>query len=94
MALSDISVADLEAMLKERRAQDEQAAAETPHSRFLADLADHRLSPVTLGDVMRRVLAGFDLLGVDLLAEGGPAKVSKARPKTTADTASDETPKE
>lgn len=92
MALADISVADLEALLKQKREAQAAADLETPHSRVLADLTDGRVHPGQLGELLARVLDGFELLGVDLLAEGGPAKVKRAAtPKETPAPAGDDT---
>lgn len=77
-------VAALEAALKTARAKQAEVDQETPHTRVLGDLADHRINPVQLGETLARVFAGFEVLGVDLLAEGGPAKATdkKATPAT------------
>jgi hypothetical protein len=68
-------IALLEAMLKKARAEQAEADKETPHTRLLADLRDDRVHPGQLADTLSRVFAGFEVLGVDLLAEGGPKRV-------------------
>lgn len=80
MALADVSVADLRALLKQAEEAQAEAEKETPLTRVLADLADHRVDPGRLADVLGRVFRALELLGVDLLAEDGPALVGKAAP--------------
>lgn len=78
-------VAALEAALKTARAKQAEDEQETPHTRLLADLGDDRVNPRALRDALGRLFDGFAALGVDLLAEGGPAKVSRAQAKAEAE---------
>ncbi len=79
-------VAMLEALLKKARAEAAEAAKETPHTRLLADLADDRMHPREIAGAFGLIFQGFELLGVDLLAEGGPARVAKAKATRPAST--------
>jgi len=78
--MSDLSSADLRRLLKEQEAREATTALETPHSRLLAELADHRVIPVELGNALARVFDALDLLGVDLL--GGEGHTARLKAST------------
>jgi hypothetical protein len=90
--LNGVTSADLRRLLAEAEATEAEAATETPHTVLLADLADHRVQPGQLADTLKRIFDAFELLGVDLLADGGPARKVKA--KATAKATTDDDTKE
>lgn len=91
---TEVSAADLRKLLNEAEQREAVAAEVTPHSALLADLADHRVHPGQLGETLVRIFDALDLLGVDLLADGGPVlrKTKAARkPAVTEVTTTDDT---
>jgi hypothetical protein len=72
--LKDFNLDDLRAFVAAREAEAARDAEETPAQRFVAELADHRISGPALADVFGRILAALDQLGVDVFATDG-AKV-------------------
>lgn len=76
MTMPTIDAATLRALLADAEKREAVEAEETPHTRLQADLRDHRVNGGHIADALARIWEGFALLGVDLLAEGGPAKVA------------------
>jgi hypothetical protein len=75
--LTDVTAADLRRLLRAAEERETEAAKATPHSVLVDDLSDDRIVPRHLRDTFVRIFDAFALLGVDLLAEDGPALVGK-----------------
>lgn len=86
--MSDITAAELRKLLREAEEREEIAATETPRSRTLADLDDHRVHPLALAAELRRIHHALDLLGIDIDgAEPGDAPtLRKTKTKTKSAT--------